>query len=138
MGIRAGVRIAFTEKLKGITNLPEVAWENKGYTPKKGTPYVAPFLLPAPSRQGTLFKMEGSTEHSGIYQINVYFPGDTGLGDIEAFVDTLCESEFAVGTIITSASLTKPLTVTKAYSGSSNPQQDWVMIPVSIHYSTYV
>lgn len=56
----------------------DIATENVTFKPMDGSAYLAAFRLPLPVTQATLGD-NGEDLHSGIYQININYPQDSGM-----------------------------------------------------------
>ncbi|MCO1337121.1 DUF4128 domain-containing protein, partial [Microbulbifer sp. OS29] len=73
--------------VSGGFGLP-TAYENDGYEPNVGTPYVAVYNLPADSGQDTIGEI-GRDERIGILQVSIFYPVGKGRGDALAMADQI-------------------------------------------------
>lgn len=76
-----------------------VVTENLDYSPQSGVPYVAGYLLPAPTVQASLGR-DGCDNHSGLYQIDINYPKDNGTTDLKVTAD-LVNQVFFSGAVFT-------------------------------------
>ncbi|MDA3832280.1 MAG: phage tail terminator-like protein [Spirochaetales bacterium] len=126
----ADIRAAFTTKLMALSPLPSIAWENVAFTPVIGTSYLQPFLLPGEPYQAEIGEA-GQNRHTGIYQVSIYAPTGSGVGDINTLAGTICD-HFKRGTVLTYSTTT--LTIKKAFLGPMMTDTDWLHLPVTIQY----
>lgn len=138
------IRSAFTTKLLAFPTLPQVAWENRPFTPTQ-VPYLQPTLIPAESFQSEI-GVNGMNRYSGIYQISIFVPAGQGTAAIDLLRDTLID-HFCRGTIITcddvpewdtdifwSNNRDARVTILKSWTGPTMFETDWVHVPVSVSY----
>lgn len=74
--------------LATLTSLPDVAWPNAEYTPKAGTTYLEPTLLPANANLETL---AGSQESGGVYQVSIRVELLKGSGPALTLADRIAK-----------------------------------------------
>lgn len=72
------------------------AYENKKFTPTEGVPWARVTVLPARPSVVTLGS-SGEDEHTGITQIDLFYPLDSGDGEILAMSDAI-RTVFKAGT----------------------------------------
>jgi len=127
------ISAALDARLNTMASVPPVAWENDAYKPIKGTLYLRPTLLPAPTTGATLGGT-GTDEQVGIYQIDVV--GDSGEGKNEAIVMAdLIADQFKPVTELTHAAVTvRCVTVSR---GPALIQEDRYVIPVTVSYLSF-
>lgn len=106
-----------------------IAWQNKPFTPVTGTAYLRAFLLPATTNAPDL---AGSLRtYSGVFQINVVAPLNTGPGSAEGIAEELA------ALFVMNARLTNTVTVQQVTPCSIAPalQDDTnYTVPVSFQY----
>lgn len=107
----ADIRAALTQHLKDMPGLPDVAWENMGYVPTVGVPYLKPDILWGESFQAE-YGTNGANRESGIYQVACNYPPGEGTGPLNAMLGKLRE-RFKRGTTLTYNGLT--VKIRKAY-----------------------
>ena len=71
-----------------VTGLPTLQRENTRVTPQTGVPWSRATLLPAETRQETL-GVTGRNRLNGLYQIDLFYPADTGVQDANEMADEL-------------------------------------------------
>jgi hypothetical protein len=72
----------------GVVYDVEIATENVSYDPRSGVAYISTHLFPLPVYQATLGS-EGVDMVSGLFQISVNYPADSGMTDLLTKVDEL-------------------------------------------------
>jgi hypothetical protein len=68
----------------------ETAWENRKFNPVNGTPWARVTIIPNQPEIVTL-GATGEDEHTGVMQIDLFYPQDKGDGDILAMADSIRE-----------------------------------------------
>ena len=111
--IYTDIRAALTAHLASMADLPEVAWENVGFTPTTGTPYLKPEILWSESFQSEI-GTDGANRESGIYQITCSYPPGEGSGPLNAMLGKI-RDRFKRGTTLTYNGLT--VKIRKVYPG---------------------
>jgi hypothetical protein len=124
------IRSAFVTRLQAFPSLPSVAWENMNFTPVTGTTYIRPFLLPGEPAQAEIGPL-GQNWHNGIYQISIFAPAGQGTATAGTLRDSLID-HFKRGTLLTYSDIT--VQVTKAFSGPTLQEADWIHISITIRY----
>ena len=73
------IEAALEAHLQGITDIPDIAWENGNYVPTVGVSYVEAFHIPTsrePATRGNAFR----TKYQGVFRIECVVPSDKGTG----------------------------------------------------------
>ena len=81
------IHAALAARLASITPSLPTAWPNTLFNPD-GDPYQEAFIIPA--RSGARDLKTGAI-YSGIYQVNICYPADTGVDDAEARAKLVCD-----------------------------------------------
>lgn len=130
------IRSAFTNRLKTLPALPDVAWEDRSYTPVTNRPYLEPALLPAEAKQVTI-GTDGLNEESGIYQIALKnYPRGHGTGEI-LIAAGVVRSWFKRGMSLTYNNIT--VTIRKSYISPpdlSDPRGAQIIVSVAYYAQT--
>lgn len=107
-----------------------VAWENTSYTPSPAAAYLQCAMRSAPTVNPALgVKFDRLV---GFYQVNVYYPQDTGPAPAEAIADALI-ALFPRGGM-TQNGLTINIDKTGSRAPGINDQNGFFFIPVRIQY----
>lgn len=130
---KSSIRATLTSRLKAFPSLPAVAWEGKTYDPIIGTPYLTPSLIPAAPRAGGCGD-DAPNQHTGIYQLMLTYPGNSGLDAVNSACDALVDW-FKRGTELDAG--IGVLTIQKAWCGPESSSADWIAVPISIRYSLF-
>jgi hypothetical protein len=109
-----------------------VAWENVPFTPP-ATRYVRSNILPAPTVSQTLAKTH--VRYSGIYQVTLVMPNNSGPGAADALIDSL-RTAYTPATLITQGTL-KLYIIEPASPAPPLQEGDRYIIPVSIQYEAH-
>lgn len=126
----ADVKQAFEERLSTMPSLPEVAWQNVGYEPTLGTPYIQPFLLESTGDAYT-FNMEQRTR--GIFQINIYVEADKGGSEYLTIADNIY-SHFSFQDLSRNGTCIRVTNIDLEREGRID---SWMVVPISIYYESY-
>lgn len=106
-----------------------VAWQSVKFTPPQGM-YLRSFILP-----GQTASLDLAGKHRayvGAHQISVVAPTGKGLGAAEAVAKAI-EALYPLNLRLTGSGLTVQV-VSPVTIGSSVPDEDWFLIPVSYSY----
>lgn len=127
----AAIQRALDDHLKDFPALPDVAWEGTVYRPHPGRPYFATKTLARAQRMLGVGR-ESGIEHSGIYQISIFYPVGEGMENVAAAADAVADF-FKPGTSIpVSAGGFLRVQVPRIPPAIDMP--DWVMIPVQVNW----
>lgn len=132
---QAIIRRAFETRLKtwadALTPAMSIAWQNKSFSPPAGR-YARAFLIPAPTESRYLSRSD--RHYTGIFQVTLCMPLDTGSNAAESLVASL-DSAFAH----TFTQDTVTVWLTKPFSAAPPiPSDDRYMVPVSATYEAIV
>lgn len=127
MSIFNNIQNALNVKLNSITGIPTIVWPNTQYVPAQGTSFIRPTLLPAKSKLYTLV----DSEHSGIYQVDIFTTIKKGSAPLLTIADTI-RDEFNSDLSLTSGGDT----IFLQQISISNPQlvESWWTCYVEINY----
>ena len=73
------IRAALETKLKAVSGLPAISYENFSYERKPGTSYVETFFVPR-SRRPAVRGLSPQQRYDGIFTVVCYAPENTGPG----------------------------------------------------------
>lgn len=126
------IQAALDTKLNQLAGGIDVAWENTSYIPTKGTAYLRPSLLMAPS---SLLNFESLQMNQGIYQIDLFYPLDRGPGDMLMKADEI-HDHFKTDLKLVSNGVSVYL---KAISRTTPSEIDeaWFMASIEINFKCY-
>ena len=130
MTVFIDISAALDKHLNDMSGVPAVAWENIDYKPVVGTIYLRPTNLQGLSDPSTLGSA-GQDRTSGIYQVDVFSPGDEGKNESITMADTVA-NRFKRDTEIVYNGRT--VRIVRASRGRKQDVDGWHMIPVSIEY----
>lgn len=109
-----------------------VAWENVPFSPP-ATRYVRSNLIPAPTLSQTLEKTH--VRYSGIYQVTLVMPNNSGPSAADTLVDSL-RGAFTPATLIQQSGI-KIYIIEPASPAAALQEADRYLIPVSIQYEAH-
>lgn len=115
----------------GATNNIDVALENSNYEPNVAAPYLAGYMLPAPTESADLYFTD---RRSGIYQIDVAYPSNEGTAAINRMIDLL-NIAFKPSTTLTRNDICVEVTNFSAERVTIN--DGWAIKPISLTWVTY-
>jgi hypothetical protein len=126
------LRAGFRNILLGMNNpdLPaeeNIAWQNRGYKPTPGTPWLRETLLPGAERLVANSLMQGV----GIMQYDVLWPANQGTEEAEDLADDI-KATFAPFTRVTSGAQSFRAEVLPAIQ-----DEKWYQVPVRITYRVF-
>jgi len=111
-----------------------VITENIDYSPKVETPFIAAYLLPAPTSQASLGD-EGCDNHSGLYQIDINYPKDKGTTELKAMADNV-NAVFYSGAVFTYNNVS--VNIRNVSINRVVVQDGWAALTMTIEFYTYV
>lgn len=130
MTVFVDISAALDGRLNTMSSLPPVAWQNFKYEPVNGTLYLRPTLLPAETTASTLGTI-GTDENSGIYQVDIFAPSDTGKGEAYTMADSVADHFKPVTEIDYSGITVRCVSVS---IGSTSQADGWFQVPVFVRY----
>ncbi|MCG8608957.1 MAG: DUF4128 domain-containing protein [Pseudomonadales bacterium] len=128
------ISAALSGRLNTLTDLPPVAWMNRIYSPVDGTLFLKEFWMPGEVEQSDL-GTSGRDFHQGIYQVNIFCPTNNAKNEGLVLADRIAD-HFARSTTLTYNDVNLRITKTKIVGGA--PDGAWWIVPVEIHYETYL
>jgi len=117
----------FRIQLESISGLPEKAWENTSYEPKKDTPWLRETLMhgmESPSATNEVNQV-------GVMQYDLFFSSGSGTKDIKQKADKI-KHKFKPGTILSGKVRCRTASVRR---GQNAPP--WYSMIIEIEYSIY-
>lgn len=132
---QAIIRKAFETRLKtwadALSPVMPIAWQNKAFSPPVGR-YARAFLIPAPTEARYL--LPDDRTYSGIFQVTLCMPLDTGSSAMETLVASLAAAfPHTFTQDSTTIWLTKPFSAAPAL-----PDDARYIVPVSAPYTVFV
>jgi len=85
------IRKVLETTLAGITNVPEIAWENVTYTPTTGTSYLKARFAPT-RREPSVRGLNPQMYYQGIFVVDVYCPEGTGPSVADDLANTIIDT----------------------------------------------
>lgn len=126
------IHAALDTRLNALTGGTPIAWENTGYTPVKGTAFIRPTLLSAPS---SLMDLDDLQLNIGIYQIDLFYPLGTGAGTMLAKADAIYD-HFKADLTLVSNSVT--VYIKEISRGSpALREESWFTTNIEISFKCY-
>lgn len=129
----ASVRKALETQLNTTLSGFAVAWENVAFVPTAGTPYAAPYLLPA---QPDNPEMGPLYTEQGIFQVNLFYPLNAGAKDAQAKAEAI-RSAFPWRSSLTADAVTVNIIGTPEI-GPGRADEDCFMVPVKVRWSAQI
>lgn len=130
----ANLQKAFDVPLKtGSFGLP-VFLENSPAVPDISVSFLTGTMLPAQPIQSELGP-EGTDLHEGIYQISIYYPKDSGTGDINRKADEIA-IVFKPNTIFEWDEICAR--VNNIGRGNLRINKGWAILDLSVSWSSYI
>lgn len=133
------IQAALEKTLEGISNVPQIAWENTNFEPTTGTAWVRPRFLPSDRRPRSLGVDSNGVpllqRYSGMFQIVVCVPEGIGREATNNIVNKITEAFEAakdldpVDNVYVTILQTEKM---RAYQDSP-----WYKTPVNVHWYSY-
>lgn len=133
MSIR-DIRSALEARLNSLSPALATAWENVNYVPVQGTPWQRVSLMANPTFPLGLGP-GGIVQWSGILQVSLFYPQNTGPGAAETRAGLLL-SHFSRGLGLTAGSIKVLIEV--GYVRQAIPEPSWYHVPVTIPWYSYI
>jgi hypothetical protein len=80
------IRAALETKLKAVSGLPSISYENSSYDRKNGTSYVETSFLPT-LRRPAVRGLSPQQRYQGVFRVVCYAPEGTGPGAADELAD---------------------------------------------------
>lgn len=111
----------------------DIAYQNRKYTPVKGTPYMIPDLLPAEPDPWIIGA--ATNFHTGIYQVSLIYPSGIGVGAVNTQADAIIAA-FNQTTVLTYSGV--DVVIKSSGRGNGKTSEDWYYLPVNIRWECYL
>jgi len=108
--------------------------ENSIVVPDISTPFLTGTLLPVQPIQSELGP-SGTNLHEGIYQISIYYPKDSGTGNINRKADEIA-AVFKSG--VNLEWLTTCVRLNNIGRGSLRINKGWAILDLNVDWSSYI
>lgn len=135
----AAIKLALRNHALTVSGIPAArAWENKGYTPVVGTPYLEEDFVPATVTLRGLVK-GGAIETTGLYVLKWYGLANVGTSDIDAGTQAILDA-FPPGSTLalTSGDVVRIRGDVAPSRGQVIPvTPGWACIPVTVAWRLY-
>lgn len=129
--VEQDIPAAFFAQLATMASPPPISYENIDFTPPSQAPWIECFWLPAKTYPAEIGDIGGNMQ-TGLFQITIHVPNNTGIGSALAIVGTLIQL-FKRGTVLTHG-VVAGLNITTCSVGKGMAGDQWYSIPVSISY----
>jgi|TARA_R100000951_G_C2559542_1_gene155149 hypothetical protein len=85
------IRAALETKLKAVSGLPSISYENSSYDRKNGTSYVETFFVPQ-SRRPAVRGLNPQQRYNGVFTVVCYAPEGNGPGAADELADKVLDA----------------------------------------------
>lgn len=127
------INAALSAELKTLAPALPIAWPNEVFNPPASTPYIRAFFLPTPTQDVALGTGSlGLKRMSGIFQVSLYYPLNTGEGDSRRKADAVI-ALFPRGKTLTHGGVDVVVDATP-YASPAFVSDAWYVTPVTIEY----
>lgn len=131
------IRAALRQRLLTVANLPAGRqWENEGYDPVPGTPWLREKHMPtgsAPASFGGRGIADGLMRDDGLWQITLLYPAGKGTKPAEQMAKAIC-SAFRPGQSGVISYGGQNVICQRAEVAPAIQEPDWYAIPVTVRY----
>lgn len=131
MAVFADIQNAFSARLNTLPSSPSVEWENTKFRPTKGQAYISPTLIPGRSM---LRDVEGTKEHPGLLQIDVYVPLHEGTKELTTILDNIYSHFDSVNSLAAGSSTIYIRAISR---GRSSREEAWYRGMIEIYFTCY-
>jgi len=121
------IRAALEVTLTGITDLPEIAWENLSYEPTTGQSFVKPRLIPT-VREPAVRGLDPQQYYQGIFRVDCFVPEGLGPSAADDLADKIIDA-FEATTDVTNGSTI--ISIRYAEREQGIPDGAFFMVPVN-------
>lgn len=133
----ASVRAALDARLEAFTPALLIAWENQGFKPATGVPFVKVDLLPARTSNPEFGAGVRDVQVlKGIYQLRLNHPINVGPSPAAELADALV-AHFPRGSSYTYGGVTVKVWSTPSVAPAQNAEP-WYVTPVSVEYHSEI
>lgn len=126
------IQAALDTRLSLLSGGTPVAWENVEYTPVKGTAYLRPTLLSTPSH---LMDLNSLQNNEGIYQIDLFYPTNNGVGDLLTKADQIYDHFKTDLTLVSNSTTVHVKEISRATVSAR--EEAWFRASIELHYKCY-
>lgn len=126
------IRALLDTQLQTVSNLPSLQTENTRLNPG-GLPFVRSTLLPAEPTPLTVGP-NGIDEHQGLYQVDLFYPQDHGVGTPGALAASVL-AMFPRGLILSTG--TACMHVKMSWQEVAYQVNNWYVTPITIRWVAY-
>lgn len=127
------IRRALEATLAGITDIPDIAWENTNYEPQTGSSFVQPVFTPT-NRVPAVRGSNPQQYYNGLFSVNVFTPADQGPGAGDELANTIIEA-FDATTDLTANG--KTISIRQAERTEGYKSYAHFLTPVNIYWYIY-
>lgn len=127
MSFRA-LTAALDGHLASLFDVPPIAWPNVIFTPPDGI-WIRPNNLTTDTEQPATGQA-AKVRHAGIYQVDVFAPRGTGLGDAENLADDIA-AHFKPRTVI------GDIRIRAVSRGAALTEPNWTQLPINISWYAF-
>lgn len=127
------IRAALETHLIGVSDLPEVAWENLTYSPTTGTPFVKPRLVPTirePAHRG----LNPQQYYQGIFRVDCFVPEGLGPASADNLADKIIDAFEATTDVSHNSTI---VSIRYAEREQGMPDGAFFMVPVNVGWYLY-
>lgn len=132
MSFFTDIHTALDTRLNLLSGGVVIAWENTEFTPVKDVPWLRPTLLMSPS---SLMDLVDLQMNEGIYQIDLFYPTDNGVGTILTKADAIYD-HFKADLDLVSNDVTVHIKEI-GRAGPARREGGWLMVNVEVHFKCY-
>lgn len=128
------IESALELRLMDLGNPPEIAWEDLGFAPKTGAPYLRVHHLHNMPRDKYIDA--GNAEFPGIFQVTVVYPEGRGKVEAKQMAARIAQLFAPVQVLPAGTTYQVSITQTPAIAGGM-PDDGWYSVPVSISWRAF-
>jgi hypothetical protein len=130
------IRIALDGHLNDMSNKPEIAWENRKYTPKLGTPFIRPQFSQVEAPAAGV-GITSPIRRRGVYTVTVFCDKGISTPTLENLAGRV-EERFQAGTVLTEDDMRVHILQGSVRNGLViEDDMGWVYIPIIVDWYAY-
>tara|TARA_R110000796_G_scaffold30122_11_gene80763 strand:- start:428 stop:847 length:420 start_codon:yes stop_codon:yes gene_type:complete len=132
------IRAALEVALAGVTDVPQIAWENDKYEPTTGTPYIQVRLLPT-ARRPAVRGLSPQMRYQGVLQLLVRTPKGTGPAPSQTITENILATFEATTDLSFTNTDSETIYVTIDYSEQvgAYTESPWYTTPINVGWYSY-
>tara|TARA_R110000851_G_scaffold109213_1_gene231377 strand:+ start:3311 stop:3730 length:420 start_codon:yes stop_codon:yes gene_type:complete len=132
------IRAALEVALAGVTDVPQIAWENDKYEPTTGTPYIQVRLLPT-ARRPAVRGLSPQMRYQGVLQLLVRTPKGTGAAPSQTITENILATFEATTDLSFTNTDSETIYVTIDYSEQvgAYTESPWYTTPINVGWYSY-